>query len=318
VDFPPEADHLLRMRQRATAFAPGSVGNVGPGLDILGLAVSGPGDEVELEWRDDGRVVVAEAGHPDLPTDPAQHTAAIAASAVLRRAGYQQGFTLKARKGLPLSGGQGGSAASAVAGAVAADFLAEAHLTPEALLECALEAEATVAGRHADNLAPSLLGGLVLVRSIAPMDIIRLPVPPSLRVVLMHPEQRLQTRDARAVLPLTVTREIALSQAANIAAMVAGAFLNDLALLGRGLDDRIAEPARAHLLPGFPSAKDAAMAAGALGCSISGAGPTVFALVDGEAAGARVAAAMVAAYAADGLSALGRVAAVDLEGASVR
>jgi homoserine kinase len=318
MDFPAEAGQLRPMRQHATAFAPGSVGNVGPGLDILGLAVSGLGDEVRLEWRDDARIVIADPGHPDLPTNPEQHSAAIAASAVLRRAGHQRGFTLTARKGLPLSGGQGGSAASAVAGAVAADFLTEAHLGHTALLECALEAEAAVAGRHADNLAPSLLGGLVLVRSIAPMDVIRLPVPEGLRVVLVHPEQRLQTRDARQVLPLSVTRDVALTQAANIAAMVAGACLGDIALIGRGLDDQIAEPARAHLLPGFHAAKDAAMAAGAVGCSISGAGPTVFALVDGEEIGNRVAAWMVAAYAGEGVTAMARVATVDLIGATAR
>lgn len=306
------------MRRRATAYAPGSVGNVGPGLDILGLAVAGAGDEVCAEWREDQSIVVADPGHADLPSDPARHTAAIAAAAVLRRAGVARGMTLQIRKGLPLSGGQGGSAASAVAGAVAADYLADSKLGTRILLECALEAESTVSGNHADNLAPSLLGGLVLVRSIAPMDVIRLPVPPSIRVVLVHPDQRLATRAARSVLPQSLARDLALRQAANIAAMVAGACLDDLALLGRGLDDQIAEPARAHLLPGFLKAKEAARAAGALGCSISGAGPTAFALVDSEECGALVAESMMAAYAAAGVKATARVACVDLDGATVR
>lgn len=302
-------------RDHATAFAPGSVGNVGPGLDILGLAVAGAGDEVSLTWRDGNGLVVVDGGHPDLPTDPARNTAAIAAQAVLRLAGVTRGIGLSLRKGLPLSGGQGGSAASAVAGAVAANQLTNAGLDATALLCCALEAESTVAGRHADNIAPSLLGGLVLVRSMEPMDVIRIPVPPSLRVVLTHPAQQLRTRDARAVLPAEVSRTLALQQAANVAAMVAAACLGDLALLGRALDDQIAEPARAALLPGFVSAKAAALAAGALGCSISGAGPTSFALVDGEASGAAVAAAMIAAYAAVGIPAMARVALVDTEGA---
>ncbi len=306
------------MRQRASAIAPGSVGNVGPGLDILGLALAGAGDEVTLEWRDGRSIVIAEPGHETLPSDPAQHTAAIAAAAVLRRAGITSGITLRMRKGLPLSGGQGGSAASAVAGAVAADYLADANLGATILLECALEAESAVSGRHADNLAPSLLGGLVLVRSTAPMDVIRLPVPASLRVVLVQPDQQLRTRDARRVLPPSISRELALTQAANIAAMVAGACLGDLALMGRGLDDRIAEPARAHLLPGFLEAQAAARAAGALGCSISGAGPTVFALVDSEERGALVAERMLASYATAGISAVARLATVDLEGATVR
>jgi homoserine kinase len=306
------------MRQFASAYAPGSVGNVGPGLDILGLAVAGAGDQVSIEWRDDSAIVIADPGHVDLSRDPAQHTAAIAAAAVLRRTDITRGMTLQIRKGLPLSGGQGGSAASAVAGAVAANHLAEANLDSTALLECALEAEATVSGRHADNLAPSLLGGLVLVRSIAPMDVIRLPVPHALRIVLVHPDQRLATRAARGVLPQSLGRDLALRQAANIAAMVAGACLDDLVLLGRGLDDQIAEPARAHLLPGFLEAKAAARAAGALGCSISGAGPTAFALVDSDELGARVAARMLAAYRAVGIDATVRVATVDEEGATVR
>ncbi|MEO5798562.1 MAG: homoserine kinase [Gemmatimonadales bacterium] len=305
------------MRTSATAYAPGSVGNVGPGLDILGLAVAGAGDEVTLRWSEVHGITVLDAGHPDLPTAATKNTAAIAAQAVFTRAGIARGAELRVHKGLPLSGGQGGSAASAVAGAVAANFLADAGLDSAALLECALVAESTVAGRHADNLAPSLLGGLVLVRSLEPMDFIRVPLPPQLRVVLAHPNQRLRTRDARAVLPADISRATALQQAANIAAMVVGAALGDLAMLGRALDDRIAEPARAPLLPGFLAAKDAALSAGALGCSISGAGPTAFALVDGDATGAAVASAMLAAYAGAGVTATVRVTTVDNDGARV-
>ena len=306
------------MRQTATAFAPGSVGNVGPGLDILGLAVAGLGDEAVFQRRDAPGIVITEAGHRDLPTDPAQHATAIAAAAVFALAGYRGGVSLRVIKGLPLSGGQGGSAASAVAGAVGANHLLDAGLDTAALLACALEAESTVAGRHADNLAPSLLGGLVLVRSLDPIDVIRLPVPHGLHVVLVHPAQRLRTRDARAVLPVSIRRDVALAQAANIAAMVAGACLDDAELLGRALDDRIAEPARGALLPGFAAAKRAALDAGALGCSISGAGPTSFALVKDTAIGEQVAAAMVRAYSDAGVIASSRVADVDIRGATCR
>lgn len=306
------------MRQTATAFAPGSVGNVGPGLDILGLAVAGRGDEATLTLCDGRGIAILDPGDPALPTDAAHHATAIAAQAVFTAAGFGGGATLMLRKGLPLAGGQGGSAASAVAGAVAADHLLDAGLDAGALLACALEAERTVAGFHGDNIAPSLLGGLVLVRTLQPIDVVRLPVPPALRVVLVHPEQALRTRDARAVLPDAVPRDVALAQAANVAAMVAAACLGDLALLGRALDDRIAEPARASLLPGFIAAKRAALDAGALGCSISGAGPTAFALVDSAAIGAAVMERMITAYRATGLQAAGRVAAVDLVGAVVR
>jgi homoserine kinase len=303
--------------QTASAFAPGSVGNVGPGLDILGLAVAGRGDTVTLARVAGTGIVIADPGHPSLPTDPRRHASAIAAAAVFAQAGFAAGVSLTLRKELPLAGGQGGSAASAVAGALAAQHLCGARLGADDLLRCALLAEAAVAGRHADNIAPSLLGGLVLVRSLEPMDVIRLPVPSGLRVILAHPDQQLRTRDARAALPDLVPRDVALAQAANIAAMVAGACLDDANLFGRGLDDRIAEPARAGLLPGFLRAKRAALDAGALGCSISGAGPTAFALASDDDTADRVAQAMVDAYAVDGIEATARVAEVDLTGARI-
>jgi len=306
------------MRQTATAFAPGSVGNVGPGLDILGLAVAGRGDEVTLTRSSTSGIVVEDAGHPDLPTSPSRHAAAIAANSVFARVGFTGGATLRMTKGLPLAGGQGGSAASAVAGAVAANHLLDAGLDAMAILESALEAETAVAGRHADNLAPSLLGGLVLVRSLQPISVLRLTVPVDLRVVLAHPGQQLRTRDARDVLPATISRDIALAQATRIAEMVAAACLNDAALFGQAIDDQIAEPVRARLLPGFVAAKRAALGAGAFGCSISGAGPTAFAIVNATAIGETVAAAMVAAYAAEGVVATARVAEVDLHGARLR
>jgi homoserine kinase len=270
---------------------------------------------VTVGWSGDGRTVVAEAGHPDLPTDPARNTAAIAALAVLRRSGTDRGLRISVHKGLPLSGGQGGSAASAVAGAVAANILAGVGLQTNALLECALEAESVVAGRHLDNLAPALMGGLILVRSVDPVEVIRLPVPAALRVILVHPHQRLGTKEARAALPTTIPRELALQQAANIAAMVAAACLGDLPLLGRAIDDRIAEPARAPLLPGFVAAQRAALDAGALGCSISGAGPTSFAFSDDDGQAVQIAEAMVRAYSDAGIGANATITRPDPRGA---
>ena len=303
------------MPAQVRVFAPGSVGNLGPGLDILGLAVGGAGDIVAAERENRPGITLADPGHAALPTDPTRHSAAIAAAAVLRQAGAGFGLTLRVTKGLPLAGGQGGSASSAVAGAVAANLLLDRPLGTEALLLAALEAETAVAGRHADNIAPILLGGLVLIRSMEPLDVIRLPVPPALRVVLAHPERSMTTRDGRAMLPVSVGREDALHQAAQVGAIVAAAFRGDLALMGRAIDDRIAEPARAPALAGFREAKAAALSAGALGCSISGSGPTAFALVDSEAAGERVAAAMREAYRATGISCATRVAQADDQGA---
>ena len=304
------------MTDRAAALAPGGVGNIGPGLDVLGLAVTGPGDRVIAERIDEPGIVIASAGHPELPTDATQNTAGIAARHVLAAAGAESvGVRLTVHKGLPLAGGQGGSAASAVAGAVAANRLIGNPLDADALLACALEAEATVSGRHADNLAPALLGGIVLVRSVQSLDVISLPVPAALRIVMAHPAQRLRTADARAALPASIARRDVIAQMANVAAMVAGFCTNDLRLVGRSLDDRIAEPVRAALLPGFAEAKRAALHAGALGGSISGAGPTSFYLTDNEETAAQIADAVRAAYERIGVPCDARVCRVAMRGA---
>ncbi len=301
---------------RVRAFAPGSVGNVGPGLDIMGMALAGPGDVVVAERSATPGVVVLDAGHPDLPREAGANTAALAAQAALRLAGMKDaGLSLVVEKGLPLSGGQGGSAASAVAGAVATDALFGLQLSERQLLESALAAEACVAGWHLDNILPSLIGGIVLIRDARAYDYVRLPVPAGLKVVLAHPGQRLRTAEGRAVLPRDVPRDLAVYQAAQVAGMALALATGDFDLLRRSLDDRIAEPARAPLLPGFAAAKVAALAAGALGCSISGSGPSAFAFAPDETAGRRIAEAMVAAYAAEGVTATARVTEVSTTGA---
>jgi homoserine kinase len=284
----------------------------------MGMALAGPGDVVEATEVKAPGVVVLDAGHPDLPREAGANTAALAAQAALRMAGRTEaGLALRITKGLPLSGGQGGSAASAVAGAVATNALFHLGLGEQQLLESALAAEACVAGWHLDNILPSLIGGIVLIRDATAYDYVRLPVPAELRVVIAHPRQRLRTADGRAVLPRDVPRDVAVYQAAQVAAMVLAFCTSDYDLLRRALNDRIAEPARAPLLPGFISAKRAALDAGALGCSISGSGPTAFAFAADDVAGAAIGAAMHAAYAAEGVDCAVRVTQVGLAGAQL-
>lgn len=302
--------------QSATAYAPGSIGNVGPGFDILGLAVTGAGDRVTAVRVGERGVSLLDKGHPALPEEPRRHAAAIAARAVLRRAdALDQGLALSVEKGLPLSGGQGGSAASAAAGAFAANAVLGGPLSRPELVEAALEAEAMVAGRHADNVAPSILGGLVLVLSLDPLDLVELPPPSFLSIVLVRPEQEVRTSVARSVVPHVLPRELAMRQAAHVAALVLAISRGDLELMARALDDAIAEPARAPGLPGFVAAKRAALAAGAIGCSISGSGPSSFAFAPDPASAEGIRAAMIAAYAGCGVMASGRVAGVDTQGA---
>jgi homoserine kinase len=299
------------------ASAPATVSNLGPGFDILGCAVEGASDTVVATLTGGNRIVVAESGHPDLPTDPTKHTAAIAAREVLLRAGRDgTGLELRVTKGTPLSGGQGGSAASAVAAAVAVNALLGSPLDEAELLAACLAAEEAVAGRHADNLAPALLGGLILVRTLDPVDLVRLPVPEQLRIVIAHPQQQMNTREARAVVPENFSRETLIHQSAQVGALVAGFALGDFRLIARALDDRVAEPFRAPLLRGFSEAKQAALRTGALGASISGSGPTSFALVEGDETAQRVATAMGDAYRAEGVECSARVSRV-VEGARV-
>ena len=308
---------------RATAFSPGSIGNVGPGLDVLGCALSGAGDTVTAEFADSPGITVLDPGHPALTTDPTQHASAIAALAVIRRATHlgattpAGGIALRVSKGLPLSAGQGGSAASAVAGAHAVNALIGSPLSRDELLEAALFSETQLAGRHLDNIAPSQMGGIVLVRSVDPIDVIALPVPEALQIVLASPDQKLRTADARRVLPVEVSLNVALHQSAQIAGIVAALYSGDLALLGRCIDDRIAEPARMPLLPGFQKAKFAALNAGALGVSISGAGPTAFALCGDEKSAASVAQVMCDAYRKSGVECTTRITRPDLTGTRI-
>jgi homoserine kinase len=227
------------------------------------------------------------------------------------------GIALRVTKGLPLSAGQGGSAASAVAGAAAVNALIGSPLARDELLEAALFSETQLAGRHLDNIAPSYMGGIVLIRSLDPIDVLAIPVPDALHLVLASPAQSLRTAEARAVLPVEVSLHVALHQAAQTAGIVAALYSGDLAFLGRCIDDRIAEPVRSGLLPGFSRAKQAALAAGALGVSISGAGPTSFALCASASEAAGVAEAMVEAYRASGIECSARVTRPDMTGTRV-
>jgi homoserine kinase len=263
------------------AFAPATVSNVGCGFDVLGFALDQPGDIVLAAPRDPAGVEIAAIEGDDgrLPRDPARNTAGAAAQALLARLGSIQGVSLTIRKGMPLASGIGSSGASAVAAVVAVNELFGRPAPIDVLLTCAMEGEIAGCGAaHPDNVGPSLLGGFLLARSADPPDLVRLPVPDGLSCALLHPHFELRTADARALLGDTVPLRAAVRQWGNVGGLVAGLFLNDLALIARSIEDHVAEPKRAPLVPGLLEVKHAAAAAGALGCSLSGAGPSIFAL----------------------------------------
>jgi homoserine kinase len=282
----------------ATAFAPGSIGNVGPGFDVLGLAIEGLGDRVTVELTEGEARVDAITGVDAalVPLDPQRNAAAIAATAWLRAHGDTRNPIVTIDKGLPLAGGLGGSAASSVAGAFAAAMAMGSETTPIALAAAALQGEMTVAGEHLDNIAPSILGGLALSRSVRPIDIVALMVLADWSLALVTPEVRIQTKSAREVLPSTSGRAVWVQQMANTAGVVHAFATGDGELLRRALDDRYAEPRRAALIPHFNAVKRAATEAGAFACTISGSGPTLVAVCEDGVMARRVADAMQAAF----------------------
>lgn len=280
-------------------FAPGTVSNLGAGFDIFGLALDRPGDEVGVEEVEgEGIVSVRVVGDEGrLPTDPTLNSAAIAAQAVLSLVGTPMGLRMEVRKGLPLSSGLGGSAASAVAGAVAADAIVGGGLDSEALLRAAILGEEKGSGAaHADNAAPCLVGGFVMVPPGEPLRIVRIPTPEELRVVVVHPHVEIETSAARQILGDTISLGAGIQQWGNAAGLVAGLYAQDWELIGRSVEDAVAEPLRGGLVPGFAAVKAAARDHGALGSGLSGSGPSVFALCRGPDAAKSVGAAMVESF----------------------
>lgn len=280
-------------------FAPASVSNLGPGFDIFGLALEQPGDEVVVRAAGGTGIVsltvTGDGGR--VPTDPLRNAAALAVQGVLDRLDAGAGVAIEMRKGIPLASGLGGSAASAVAGAVAADALLDGGLHRTALLECALIGESKGSGAdHADNAAPSLAGGFVLVLPGRPPRMVQLPTPEEMVVAVAHPALEVETLGARTILGDTIPLSAGIRQWGNAAGLVAAFFRKDWDLIARCVRDAVAEPARAGLVPGFHRVKAAALEAGAVAAGLSGSGPSVFALCRGRLAAEAAAAAMAEAF----------------------
>jgi homoserine kinase len=266
--------------QRATAFAPASVGNVAIGFDILGFAVGALGDRVTVSRRRaPGVGITAIRGVAgDLPVDPERNTAGRALLVMQEALNPGFGFEMEIDKGIPLGSGLGGSAASAVGAVVAANALLPEPVSKLELLKFAMQGEKVASGSlHVDNIAPSLFGGLVLTVGIDHPRVKQIPVPPGIRAVIVHPHMFLSTKQARAILKRTVELSDFVWQTANLAGFISGCYTNDLDMIRASFQDVVIEPQRQALIPGFHDVRRAAMEAGALGCSISGAGPTMFA-----------------------------------------
>ncbi|MDP9423877.1 MAG: homoserine kinase [Pseudomonadota bacterium] len=266
--------------QFASASAPASIGNVGVGFDILGQAFDAARDRVTAVREEEAGVRLGTVSGlaVSLPEDPRMNTALAAAQAVLAAAGNPFGARLSIEKGVPLAAGMGGSAASAVAGAAAANALLDDPFPLESLLPFALEGERVASDPpHWDNVMASLYGGLILAASENPPLLHRLPAPDGVVAILLHPAVKIETRMARSILAPEVPLKLAVEHSRRVASFVAGCCTSNVALIRAGLEDILVEPQREHLLPLLPAVRRAALEAGALGCSFSGSGPSVFA-----------------------------------------
>ena len=294
----------------ATAFAPATVSNVAVGFDILGFAIEGVGDVVTVSKIERPAVLISEIvdntgslSEIELPSDPKQNAATAGLTKLRADLKLEFGFEVSLRKGIWIGSGMGGSAASAVGAVVAANELLPNRLSREELLKYALAGEEAASGSaHADNIAPCLFGGLTLVIATNPVRVVSIPVPKEILTVLVHPRHRVETRRARDILKTEVTLADHVRQSAHLGGFIAGCYSNDLDLIKESFRDVLIEPQRADLVPALAEVKEAAMRNGALGASISGSGPSVFAWAASAAMASEIREAMLQAYRTKGLA----------------
>ncbi len=284
------------MPDSVTVYSPATVANVVCGFDVLGFALDAPYDTMHLRRTDAPGVVIVNEDSYNLPTEPARNVAGAALLALLRAVPEPVGIEMRIGKGIMPGSGIGSSAASAAGAVVAANRLLGGRFSQEELVRFAMFGEEVASGaQHADNIAPAIYGGVTLIRSAAPLDIVPLTAP-ELHVTVVHPQIEVRTADARQILRQQVLLKDAIRQWGNVAGLVAGLLKSDYALIGRSLEDVIVEPVRSILIPGFAAVKAASLAAGALGGGISGSGPSIFMLSRDEQTARAVAAAMRAVY----------------------
>jgi homoserine kinase len=266
-------------------FAPATVANVSCGFDILGFALNSPGDEIFLKKNNSGevKIVVITGDDGKLPTDPEKNSASAVISNYLQHLHLNLGIDIHLHKKMPLGSGLGSSAASSVAAAFAINALLDSPLETKEVLKFAISGEKVACGsEHADNVAPALYGGFVLIRSYDPLDIIKLPAPDELFASVIHPQIEIKTKDARDILKKEIQLKNAIKQWGNVGGLISGLYESDYDLIGRSMEDHIIEPIRSILIPGYPEVKKAALDSGVLGCGISGSGPSVFTLSKGR------------------------------------
>lgn len=275
--------------QEIKIFSPATVANLSCGFDVLGCCLDEVGDEMRILKNDLGKVRITRITGQDLPMEADKNVAGVAAMALLENLGEKQGFDIEIDKRIKVGSGIGSSSASAAGTVFGVNKLLGEPFSRRDLIQFAMEGELLASGNaHADNVAPALLGGFCLVRSYDPLEIVNLPTPPELRIVVLHPLIEIRTIDSRSIIRKQVSLKKAINQWGNLGAFVSALHTNDYELLGRSLQDEIIEPIRSILIPYFSELKKIALENGALGFGISGSGPSVFSMCKGQETAVRV------------------------------
>jgi homoserine kinase len=283
-------------------FAPATVANLSCGFDVLGACLDNVGDEMSIRKNDLNQIRITKITGQELPLETDKNVAGVAVKALLEKLGTNQGFDIEIYKKIKAGSGIGSSAASSAGAVFAVNKLLEEPFTLKELIPFAMEGERLASGNaHADNVAPALLGGFCLVKSYTPLEILELPCPPELRMVVLHPLIEVKTKDSRALIKLNVSLQKAVSQWGNLGAFVSALYTEDYGLLGRSLKDEIIEPVRSILIPFFDDLKEIAIENGALGFGISGSGPSVYAMCKGQKSAEKVKEAMQLFYQEKGI-----------------
>ncbi len=296
-------------------FCPATIANISCGFDVLGVALESVGDEMIIRKADRKGIRITKLTGQDLPTETHLNVAGVAGLALLAESDYNGGFEIEIHKKIKAGSGIGSSAASSTGTVWAMNELLGRPFSKLQLVKFAMEGERLASGvAHADNAAPALFGGFTLVRSYDPLDIVPIPCPPQLWATVIHPQIEVRTSDSRKVLKTNITLADGIKQWGNLGGLIAGLFTEDYDLIGRSLIDHIVEPIRSILIPGFDKVKSVSMEAGALGCGISGSGPSIFAFSKGEETAKKVAGAMKEVYEKIGIDYDVHVSKVNIEG----
>lgn len=268
--------------KKIKVFAPATIANVGPGYDILGLALEGVGEHLEMELLDSDEIIIHPiSDYPDLPLSPDENIAGIVANAMLNKLNRRQGLSIKIQKTVKPGSGLGSSGCTAAATAFALNELLDQVFTPLELVGFAMLGEKATSGKaHADNVAASLMGGFCIIKSYHPLEILNIPFPKDLQIVVAHPQIEVKTADSKKILKKEMSLSNVITQMGNIATLISGLTTSNFDWIKSGMNDLIAEPIRSYLIPGFNQAKSIAIESGALGCSISGSGPSIFAFCE--------------------------------------